>query len=536
MRTIIRLVAALALAACAPGRVIVVHRPAPPPPPPPRIEPLEIAVARPVRGHLLVQTSRPAYVALFEIVPDRGVALIAPTYVHQRTWMLAGLNWVPVSWKVQSTMYYGPPSPHGVPGRYVYAIASDEPLRLPEEAFRPGYLQRALGPTVYRSRNPYLTMRALSRLFVPAVVDEAWAEDAYVLAATYASDTYRTVRIYCANRSVYEVPEELADRAWCPVSQGNTGTAVRTAPSRPDSVVASNGQRVRRRVPETRTVYRVREPSNTPGTPVTDGNRGNQPVNSNAGNNAGNPANTGGNNAGNPNDGVARDSSRARRGGGNAYGHTDDPNVRGRGIENEQQQRQTPPPQNEKGRPKDKELDVPKDAPPSNPGNDPRREPRVDPPSRGRNDQPVTRPDRPAHVEEKPAHPPGRPNEPKQDEKQAEKAADRVEQKQPEKAAEKPQQKPDHPQHVEPPPESKAESKPESRPESKPEKNEPSVKQPQAEKQEAKPDKPDAKPEPKPEGDAKSQGKPDNKPDVKEAKGQQGGPEEPGKKDQKGKP
>ena len=152
MRTISRLVAVLALAACSSGTTIVVRRPAPAPPPPrPRIEPLELALARPVRGQLLVQTNRPAYVAIFEIVPDRGVALLAPSYTHQRTWMLAGLNWVPVSWRVQSTMYYGPPSSRTVPGRWVYAIASDEPLRLPDAAFRPGYLQRVLGPSVYRS-------------------------------------------------------------------------------------------------------------------------------------------------------------------------------------------------------------------------------------------------------------------------------------------------------------------------------------------------------------------------------------------------
>src|SRR5688572_32275660 len=125
LRRVATLVASIVLAACSSGTVYVVHRPAPPPPPPPRIEPLEITLARPVRGQLVVQTNRPSYVALFEIVPDRGVALLAPSYAHQRTWMLAGLNWVPVSWKVQSTMYYGRPSGTAVPARWVYAIASD---------------------------------------------------------------------------------------------------------------------------------------------------------------------------------------------------------------------------------------------------------------------------------------------------------------------------------------------------------------------------------------------------------------------------
>jgi hypothetical protein len=524
MRTILHLVAALALAACSSGHVIVVHRPPPPPPPPPRIEPLEIAVARPIRGHFLIQTNRPAYVALFEIVPERGVALIAPTYEHQRTWMLAGLNWVPVSWKVQSTMYYGPPSAHGVPGRWVYAIASDEPLRLPDEAFRPGYLQRVLGP-VYRSRNPYITMGALSRAFVPDVVDEAWAEDAYALAATYASDPYRTVRIYCANRTVYEVPEELADRAWCPVTQGVTVTVSRTVPSRPDSVVAGNGQRVRRRVPETRNVYRVREPATTRDTPVNDGNRTNT-----VDNNAGNTANTGGNNGGN-NNGVAKDSSRTRRKGGNAYGHTDDPSVRGRGIENEKQQRQTPPPQNDKGRQGDKGPNVQKDVPPSNSGNDPRREPRVDAPSHGRSEHPGGKLDPPAQADEQPAHQHAKPNDQKSEEKRVEKP----EVRQPEKAADKSEQKPEKTAEKQQDATRPAEPPRESKPEVKPEKTEPSAQQPQADKPDTSLEKPETKPEPKGEDDAKGQGKPDTKPDAKEPKAEQG-PEGPNKKDQKGKP
>src|SRR5688500_1906748 len=126
VRRVATLIAAFALAACSTGTVIVVRQPGPPPPPPPRIEPLEITVARPVRGQLVVQTNRPSYVALFEIVPDRGVALIAPSYAHQRTWMLAGLNWVPVSWKVQSSMYYGRPSGTSLPARIGRASCREE--------------------------------------------------------------------------------------------------------------------------------------------------------------------------------------------------------------------------------------------------------------------------------------------------------------------------------------------------------------------------------------------------------------------------
>jgi hypothetical protein len=473
------LAASIALAACSAGTVIVVRQPTPPPaPPPPRIEPLEITVARPVRGQLIVQTNRPSYVAIFEIVPDRGVALLAPANAYQRSWMLVGLNWVPVSWKLQSAMYYGPPSGRAIPARWVYAIASDEPLRLPDEAFHPAYLRRVLGPAAYRGTNPYLTMRAIARAFVPSVVDEAWAEDAYALAATYVSDPYRTVRIYCANRAMYEVPEELADRAWCPVRVASGVTIVRSTPTRPDSVVASSGPRIRRRPPETMPVRtpidRVREPSPPEHAPIANDNNA--------------PRNDTNKDAKDAKD-VAKEvkDAKERRGNGNAYGHTDDPSVKGRGIENEKR-------------------------------NDPRRVPRADPPPV------IAEPEaKPEKVEAK---------QEKQDEKQL-----RREEKQEEKA-EKLESKADKPAvSVEPPREPDMPMvKPDVKPEAKPEKKEEDRAAKLDEKPETKADvktetqeeKAEAKSEDKSEG--KAEAKPHDKPHDKSDA------ESPGKKDRKGKP
>ncbi len=501
LRRVATLVASIVLAACSSGTVYVVHRPAPPPPPPPRIEPLEITLARPVRGQLVVQTNRPSYVALFEIVPDRGVALLAPSYAHQRTWMLAGLNWVPVSWKVQSTMYYGRPSGTSVPARWVYAIASDEPLRLPDEAFHPSYMRRVLGPAAYRGTNPHVTMRAISRAFLPSVIDESWAEDAYALAATYASDPYRTVRIYCANRTVYEVPEEVADRAWCPVHTPSGGMIVRTPPTRPDSIVASNGQRMRRRMPETTPVRapidRVKEPTRPEHAPVVidhPGPRTDTPA---------------------PKD--VKEKEKEKRG--NAYGHTDDPNVKGRGIENEK-------------------------------ANDPRRTPRVETPVDGQPQH--AQPDKPAdkveakqerqeekqvRQEEKQVRQEEKQirqdekrdaQEIKQEQKQEEKQERRSE-KAEQKAEHKMEHKPETPAVTAEPPPRQAEppvSKPEPAPVQKQEDPAPEAKQEsKAEaKAEAKEEKAEAKP------DDKATGKPDDKP--------QGKPEirPPGSKNQKSKP
>jgi hypothetical protein len=500
MRTPIRrvatLVASLVLAACSSGNVYIVRRAPPPPPPRPRIEPLEITLARPIRGQLVVQTNRPSYVALFEIVPDRGVALLAPSYAHQRTWMLAGLNWVPISWKVQSTMYYGRPSGTAVPARWVYAIASDEPLRLPDEAFHPSYMLRVLGPAAYRGTNPHVTMRAISRAFLPSVIDEAWAEDAYALAATYTSDPYRTVRIYCANRSVYEVPEEMADRAWCPVHSPSGGTVVRSVPTRPDSVVASTGQRMRRRMPETTPVRapidRVNEPTRPVNPPVAIENPP--------------PRND-------PNKDVKDAKQKDRRGNGNAYGHTDDPTVKGRGIENEKSTdpRRTPDPQN--GKPeKDVKVKPEKDTPANSQGHDARREPRIDTPVTGQPQQ--TQPEKQAEKAEVRQEKQEQ-KEVRREEKQEEKQV-REEQKQEEKA-EKAEQKADRqPMTVEPPRQAETPvSKPETKPETKPVQKE---EEPPAKAEEKQESKAEAKAEQKEEkAEDKAAGKPDEKAPAKPA-------------------
>ena len=258
------LAAALALTACAGRHIVVIRqpapatRPAPAPEPPPPAEPLEVTIGRPVSGRLLVQTNRPAYVAIFEILPERGVVLAHPSTLRERKMVLSGLSWVPVWWSAPH-----PGDPHrrvaseAEPVRYVYAIASDEPLRLPDEAFQPGYLRRTLGLHLYRATNPYATIRALSRHFAPLIGDDAWAEDMLKIAPTWRSDPSRVARIYCADRGYYDVPEELADRVWCPGHPRgehvanrpghSNGRSAHPVPRRPDSVFVfvEHGRRVR---------------------------------------------------------------------------------------------------------------------------------------------------------------------------------------------------------------------------------------------------------------------------------------------------
>ena len=263
------LLAAFVLAGCVSGtRTIVVReypvatpvvtptpRPAPVPAPlpaPRRLAQLEIALGSPAAGKVPVQTNRSAYVAIFEIIPQQGVTLLHPATPKQSRTVMSGLSWVSVLPGATPTARRV--SNSGRPTRavrYIYALASDTPLRIPDRAIEPGYLEQVLGPAAFRAASPQAAVRALSRQFAPKVSEEQWAEDLYAVEPRNSSAPPRTARIYCWDGRMYEVPEDIADRAWCPERPGTNDGGVMPTPARPDSVVGNNGRRIGPRVPRT---------------------------------------------------------------------------------------------------------------------------------------------------------------------------------------------------------------------------------------------------------------------------------------------
>lgn len=238
--------------------------------------PVEITVVRPDQGRLLVQTNRSAYVALFEIVPGRGVALLYPTSARQRSVVLSGLNWLSAWWMLRTPSEERRYSAvNGTTERYVYAVAADRPLRITDDASDPNYLRRVLGPNAYAS-NPNTVVRALQRQFIPTMLNEEWSEDLYAVAPSYGREPYRIARVYCPDGSVFEVREDMANRAWCPPTTrrrvpGYPPPREEAAPvaTVPDSVLSPTGTRVTRRPLDPRQStppYRV--PVEAPPTPV----------------------------------------------------------------------------------------------------------------------------------------------------------------------------------------------------------------------------------------------------------------------------
>src|SRR5688500_3212763 len=255
-KPLVFLAAALLLAGCSSGtRVVYVPSPSPVQVPPPDVQtivpPVGITIVRADQSRLLVSTNQPAYVAVFEIIPGQGVTLVYPTSARPRQVEHSGTSSLPVVWQSQradaSKGRYASNSSnrrnpngygHRPRARYVYAIASDRPLRLTDGAFDDESLRNALGARVYRAVDPYETIDALAQHFVPRQMDEDWGEDLLTIELARSGAPVRVAKVYCPGGSVVYVRDDLVDRAACPPRSRVRGTTTPSAAApRPDSIV-----------------------------------------------------------------------------------------------------------------------------------------------------------------------------------------------------------------------------------------------------------------------------------------------------------
>lgn len=224
-------------------------------PEPPRVPPMEVSIVRTEDSRVLIQTSRQAYIAVFEIVPGRGVSLVYPAPLRPRNVQQTGLTWVNVNWTLRPDYRLASSDT-----RYIYAVASDTPLRLDDDDYDSRHMQRALG-SAYWSSSPNATVRAIAREFVRAQPEEWWGEDmtSMPLVSGRVTVAIRLARVFCPDGNVFEVRDDMVDRVWCPARRGGPRPGERPGAAPPDSVFSSNGRRVARRMdPNVRTpVFRV---------------------------------------------------------------------------------------------------------------------------------------------------------------------------------------------------------------------------------------------------------------------------------------
>ena len=225
MRSWLAVAAAAALVACAPAatpRVTAAPDPG---------TPLAAGLYPPYYGQVALRLSKPAYVALFEVVPGRGVSLLYPT--AGAGWQGATEVWVPMRYNPQRWMYttsaasaaygygvagasgydaYGVPAAAGMAApRYLFLVASERPLAVDQFQGDPASVRSYLGHVSYASYEPYDVMERLAYAILPFASEESWVTDVYVdwgydwgygggPAATSAFASYQRVR--CADGSL----------------------------------------------------------------------------------------------------------------------------------------------------------------------------------------------------------------------------------------------------------------------------------------------------------------------------------------------
>lgn len=191
-----------------------------PAPPTPGLDPAQYD-GRPLRarivnggGQLMVNTSRPAHVAIFEIYPGRGVGLLYPAYRGERNFLSSGLNSIFLT-RSRSYYSYFQPTPLFTSAsrdspRYLYMIASDAPLRLGSFLGSPGALRRELGLSRFASGNPYGLMEDLAGLVLPYGEAGDWTDDVYAVwpDRSYGGDyqAQQFIRVQCADGRVITGP------------------------------------------------------------------------------------------------------------------------------------------------------------------------------------------------------------------------------------------------------------------------------------------------------------------------------------------
>lgn len=167
--------------------------------------PLQASIFPPYYGQVPVAVNKPAYVALFEVVPGLGASMLYPKsgsgYTQVRD------SWIPLDYSAQRWLYasnhmggpavgqwsgfdygygmgYGLSSRSvqgaGVP-RYLFLIASETPIATDRFQHNVGAVRQYLGNMLYSSYQPYNVMEQLAYAMAPHnATEDSWVTDVFV--------------------------------------------------------------------------------------------------------------------------------------------------------------------------------------------------------------------------------------------------------------------------------------------------------------------------------------------------------------------
>lgn len=150
-------------------------------------------------------TNREAHVAMFEIIPGRGVTMVYPR--HRGNQIASDAHYVDLTLQPGRAFYHTDPFGHAAyQPRYYYAIASVAPLNLRPFQASLGSARRLLG-RMYSSYRPFDVIDRLTEIIVPMQSDEDWTTDLFVDWPMPPMSIFASTRLVrCANGRVFQVP------------------------------------------------------------------------------------------------------------------------------------------------------------------------------------------------------------------------------------------------------------------------------------------------------------------------------------------
>jgi hypothetical protein len=172
-----------------------------------------------IGGRLEVGLSEPGHVAVFEIVPGRGVGLLYPFYASEAAYFHAG--WTGVSARTLRNRdwyadHYAVDFRNYPQPRYFLLVASRYPLHLAPLQGNSGGLRRLLGHHTFSSHDSRGVMNEVLDAVLPYQDDADWDTDVLVIwpDPSIARPMYeRMVAVRCGDGTVRVVPIELAGLA-----------------------------------------------------------------------------------------------------------------------------------------------------------------------------------------------------------------------------------------------------------------------------------------------------------------------------------
>lgn len=191
--------------------------------------------------------NREAHVAMFEIIPGRGVTMVYP--VSGADMRASEIHYANLAVQPGRFFYYSDPFGHSAyQPRYYYLVASVAPLNLTRLRSSLGATRKVLG-AMYASYRPYDVIDRVTELVVPMQPDEDWATDVFVDWPMPAPPVFASTRLVtCANGRVFEVPLSYPYFG-CP---GDPDVQARGDSSAVPPTDSAGGDSVRHRQPESR--------------------------------------------------------------------------------------------------------------------------------------------------------------------------------------------------------------------------------------------------------------------------------------------